>query len=733
MKFKSYIITAAACLAFSSCSDDFMKEMENFESTTPEAYNYYTGAIGRLQDLYMLSLPYHYNGALPYSSPSSGEADDMAKSTEEYSGFGAFVNPQIELTAMSNSNGVLDFFQGTANKIRQSAWGRIRDINDFINGVTGSTLTEEQKSELLGQAYFLRAWCYYLMFKWYGGVPLVTEVLNPIPQPGTPRATTRETYEFILKDLDTAIAMLDGKVAGRNNYEYGRPTVATALALKGRIMVLYASPLFNRANDKSRWTEAYNFFNQAIPVINQYGNFLAYEGNPGTNASNWAKMFIDGASEANPEALWFAQYNTIASGSTPDFSKNNSWEAGIRPSNCFGSGGKTPSAAMIDLFPMKDGKRPSSYNSYTVLDPSSISYNKDLPFLDRDPRFYRTFAFPGVCWAFEGDAVNAAKHYPYEGVNYQLWNYVWYTKAEDRNNIENGDTYGPDGLLGGVKGMYIRKRTDDLHVSSAYRYVFSQGNGFKFSASPNIEMRYTEVVLNYAEAACQAGHPDVAVEQLKKVRTRVGYTGDCGLQANLSSDEAACMAAILYERQIEFAYEGKRFDDLRRWMLFDGGQGTVTGAPSTWKLSGWGGNTCTYLGFAPLNNTRRENMEFCVQDKYNGGLGGDKWGSDGSNPDPLKNVERCAAVDYRNELEPQLATLAEWYGKYLERKTKKGDSYNSDHQQLYINFRPNYYFPGLSYGAMTANPTIEQTIGWTNVANGGAQGTFDPLAEPAGN
>lgn len=731
MKLKTYIITAAACLAFSSCSDDFMKDMKNYQSTTPEAYNYPEGANGRLQDLYMLALPYHYQGALPYVAPSSGEADDMAKSTEEYSGFGCWVNPQIELTALSNTNGVLDFFQGTANKIRNSAWGRIRDINDFINGVTDSSLSAELKSELLGQAHFLRAWSYYLMFRWYGGVPLITEVLDPVPQPGVPRSTTKETYEFIIKDLDLAATLLEGKVAGRNNYEYGRPTVAAALALKGRLMVLYASPLFNRAGDKSRWEEAYKFFQQAIPVINQYGNYLAYENTPGTNASNWAKMFIEGASEANPEAIWFAQYNTIASGGTPDYSKNNLWENGIRPSNSFGGGGKTPSAAIVDLFPMKDGKRPSSYNSYTVLNSSDITYNPDLPFLNRDPRFYRTFAFPGVCWAFEGDGVNAERHYPYEGPNYQLWNYVWYTKAEDRASVENGDTYGPDGLLGNVKGMYVRKKTDDLHVMSGYRYAFSQGNGFKFSAAPNIELRYTEVVLNYAEAACQAGHPDVAVEQLKKVRTRVGYTGDCGLQANLSSDAAACMAAILYERQIEFAYEGKRFDDLRRWMLFDGGQGKVAGAPATWTLTGWGGNTCTYLGFEPLNNNiRRENMEFCVQEKYNGGLGGDKFGSDGSNPDPLKDVKRCAAIDYRNEdLDSQLTTLAEWYSTYLERKLKKGDSYNSDHQQLYMNFRPNYYFPGLSYGAMTANTTIEQTIGWENVAKGGAPGTFDPLAE----
>lgn len=729
MKFKSYIYAAAACLAFSSCSDEFMKDMKNYESTTPEAYNYFSGANGRLQDLYMLSLPYAYNGALPWQCPSSGEADDMSKSTEEYSGFGCWVDPVNELTAMSNTNGVTDFFQGNANKIRQSAWGRIRDINDVIAGVTNSTLTEEQKNEILGQAYFLRAWSYYLMFKWYGGVPILTEVLNPLPQPGIPRSTTKETYKFIMDDLDMAITMLDGKKGGVNNYEYGRPTVATCLGLKGRLMVLYASPLFNRSDDQQRWTDAYDFFVKAIPEINKYGNHLYGEGKISENAADWAKMFIDGASEANPEALWFSQHNTIASGGTPDYQKNNGWENGIRPSNSFGGGGRTPSAAIVDLFPMSDGKQPAGNPTYGKLEESTITYDYQHPFLNRDPRFYRTFAFPGVCWAFEGDAVNPGQHYPYEGVNYQLWNYVWYTKDEDRASIENSDTYGPDGLLGNVKGMYVRKRTDDLHVMSGYRYVYSQGQGFRQSAAPIIEMRYAEVLLNFAEAACQAGHLDVAVDQLKKIRQRVGYTGDCGLQADLLSNEAKCMAAILYERQIEFAYEGKRFDDLRRWLLFDGGAGimSIPGAPQTWKLTGWEGNTCQYLGFAPLNGSRRENMEFMVQEKY--GLGQDKWGSDGSNPDPLKDVERCAAVDYREPLDPQLQTLAEWYDKYLVRKTKKGDGYDSNHMQLFMNYRPNYYFPGLSYGAMMANPDIEQTIGWQNVAKGGAQGTFDPLAD----
>ncbi|MDE6122794.1 MAG: RagB/SusD family nutrient uptake outer membrane protein, partial [Duncaniella dubosii] len=248
--------------------------------------------------------------------------------------------------------------------------------------------------------------------------------------------------------------------------------------------------------------------------------------------------------------------------------------------------------------------------------------------------------------------------------------------------------------------------------------------------APYMEIRYAEVLLNYAEAACQSGHSDVAVEQLKRIRSRVGYTeeNDYGLDAGLRGNEAACMAAILYERQIEFAYEGKRFEDLRRWMLFDGGTQTVPGAPSTWKLTGWGGNTCQYLGFAPLNGTRRENMEFRVQDKYNGGLGGDKWGSDGQNPDPLASVIRPAAIDYREDLDPQIKDLSEFYTTYLERAVKKGDNYNSAHAQLYMNYQPQYYFPGLSYSVMVNNQGLQQTIGWADQSTG-SEGSFDPLAE----
>ena len=105
------------------------------------------------------------------------------------------------------------------------------------------------------------------------------------------------------------------------------------------------------------------------------------------------------------------------------------------------------------------------------------------------------------------------------------------------------------------------------------------------SATPYMEIRFAEVVLNLAESACGIGKKDDAVELLKDIRERVGYTGDCGLAvAELKADRDKLFSAILYERQIELAYEGKRFDDMRRWMLWNDDFGT-----------------CTRLGVEPLN------------------------------------------------------------------------------------------------------------------------------------
>mgnify|MGYP002857609369 CR=1 FL=1 len=719
-----------AVMAATACSDDFLQEKKNYDQVGAEVYEYYSGANGRLNDLYGWCLPTVSDISWKY--PSMGNNDIAAKSTEEYAGFSDFVNPEVELTSMGTTNGVPDYYMGQANNIQEAVYGRIRNINDFIRGVSESDLSQEDKDKLLGQAYFFRAWCYYNVWKWYGGVPIVKTVLNPTTDVHVDRSTSKEVYEFILDDLQQSADMLRAETANggwRTSTDYGRVTSGTALALKGRVMLLWASPLFNRKNDQSRWTAAYQQMKADLATIDACGYGLF---STGSNfcASDFANIFTQQG--RNPEAVFFTQYNTTAIlTGIDDAAKNNAWERYIRPDNC-GGNGLGASQMMVNLFPMADGRIPAGTGTYTKLETSSQAYEEEFPFMNRDPRFYRTFAFPGFRWAYAGDASAHDAHNPSDGQNYVLWNYVWYTDLNDQGNPESGNSYAADNLLGSKQGIYVRKKSDDLDINSSPLYVYN-ANGWKsgagpfYSAAPLIELRYAEVLLNLAEAACGANDMAYAVELLQKIRQRAGYdaTTGYGLQSNLASDQATCMSAILYERQIELAYEGKRFDDMRRWMLFDGGQQKVEGQPESWNLTGWGGNTCTWLGFKPFNGQRRETLEFRVADKY--GVGTQQWDGD---PLLANGGVRCEGVNFsKGDVASQLDTLKSWYQDNLVVKVRKGDGRDSQHNDEYISFRAKYYLLGLGSGAQNQNKRLPQTIGWEDYNNGGSNGTFDPLAE----
>jgi hypothetical protein len=719
IKFIGFGLLAVSCLV--SCSDDFLWEKKNYDNVSAGAYNYISGCNGRVNDVYSWCLPTASD--LTWKYPSMGNADIAGKSTEEYSGFSSFVDPEIELSSNSTNNAVPDFFLASNNNIQEAVYGRIRNINDVIAGIKGSTISEDEKNVFLGQCYFFRAWCYYNLVKWYGGVPLVTEVQEPVAASFTPRSSAKACIDFILEDLKQSADLLRSKTTngGWSGSDWGRVTTGTALALKGRVLQLWASPLFNRANDPSRWENAYKEMKADLPVINSCGYGLYNAGN-NVNGSSFALQFLQPGK--NPEAVFVTLHNNVASDDGLDNQKNNRWERDIRPANT-GGGGKGASKMLIDMFPMADGKLPAGLNTYTKLETSQYAYESDYPFMNRDPRFYRTFTFPGFRWAYNGDPTQRDGHNPsYDaGKNYVLWNYVWYTDLNDQGNPESGNSYAADNLLGSKVGVYVRKKSDDLDLNGSPLYSYeplgSKGAGPFFSAAQLIELRYAEVLLNLAEVACMAGHTDEAAGYLQQVRDRAGVPAYTNL-----SDQATCMSAILYERQIEFAYEGKRFDDMRRWMLFAGGAVLPAGAPSSWTLTGWGGNTCTWLGFKPFNGQRRENIEFRVADKY--GVGTTLW--DG---DPLVNAgtERPAGVNLKNDLTEQLEALKAWYQDNLVLKERKGDGRDAQHNDEFISFRPKYYFLGLSTGAQNSNKGLAQTIGWEDYNNGGAPGTFDPFAE----
>jgi hypothetical protein len=739
--YKIFSFGLVTVLGLSACSDKFLEDKKNYDNATTDIYNYVSGCNGRVNDIYGWCLPAvgDLGSGQSFLSIAIGNADAAGKSTEEYYGFSDFVNPEIELSSMDN-NPVPDYFMGSNNNIQTSVYGRIRNINDCLKGIEGGSLTQEEKDPLLGQVLFFRAWCYYNLVKWYGGVPIVTEVLDPVESSYTPRATTKECIEFILKDLDDAAEKLKGKIW--TGSDYGRVTSGTALALKGRVLLLWASPMFNRKNDPNRWQNAYTQMKADLSTINGCG-YGFYSTSNNVNGSDFAKQFL--VVSGNPESVFVTLHNNVASDDGLDNQKNNRWERDIRPANT-GGGGKNAGLALVELFPMADGKIPNLTNltpldkagarsyrdTYSKLERSQLDYDQNAPFMNRDPRFYRTFAFPGFRWAYDGDPTQRDAHNPSynSGKDYVLWNYKWYVEKSEAGNVENGNSYSADNLYTSNVGVYVRKKSDDYDLGSKlynYEPLGSKGAGPYFSQAPLIELRYTEVIMNLAEAACMAGHMDEAVTYLQQIRKRAGYTAEnnYGLQANLASDQQACMSAILYERQIEFAYEGKRFDDLRRWMLFDGGTQLPEGAPSTWQMTGFGGNTCTWLGFTQMNGQRRERVEFRTADQF--GVGTQFWDGD---PLVAAGVERPAGVDFRQaDITTQLNELRVWYNNNLVPQYKLGDGQDAQKNVEYMRFLPKYYFLGLSSGAQNSNKGLPQTIGWQDYNNGGAMGTFDPLAE----
>ena len=704
-----------ATLLFTGCSDQFLENKKSYDNTGA-VYDNYDQAKAAINGIYALALS-NSTASFTWQSSSTGSSDILSQSTEEYSGLSKLVDGTSITTVNSDSHLPNVFYN--ERKTQNNLYGWIFSCNDAIEGIAESAgLTQDQKDELSGQAYFFRAWIYYRLVKEYGGVPLVKQTQNPISSEIealiTPRSTTKECIDFICEDLKTASELLPSSWSGN---DYGRVTSGAALALQGRARLLYASPIFNRADEPSRWQLAYQSNKNAITELNAGGFELVALENPGMNASGWASVFSDFYSK---EAVFVTLYNNVNQGTNTNPQKWNGWENSIRPANANGSGGRNTTDLMIDLFPMADGQKPGE---------SSYPYNKNLFMLNRDPRFYRTFAFPGVYWRFSGDPTSgntgSTITYPYKGSDYALWNYAWYENAEKRDAPDQSGFSG-DGLAENYKGIYIRKRSDDLNVNASALYAFKgdKGKGFEQSASPYMEIRYAEVLLNFAEAACGAGQLTEAVGALRDIRKRVGYpsvdpvNSDIlyGIDKKIENDRAKIFAAILYERQIELAYEGKRFDDMRRWLLWDGGA-NQNSIKSSWALTGFGGNTCTYLGISPFNGTYRGMVELRVT-KKDGIIG------NATATDPYA-ATRPAAWNLATEKLSDRTDLIQFYTDSLIRKDRKGDDMTKVEK---VQFLPRYYLLGLKNNAQVNNPKLEQTIGWEDVVNGG-MGTFDPLAE----
>ena len=730
-------------VGLAACSDKFLEEKKLYgKYSDATVYNNYETAQNRIDNFYYQLLPGQKEGDGMYADiVSTGSNDDDACSTEEYAG----------VSAWEDNTNILDYQILNSKKWdhlyvefkENSPYGQIRNINDAIDGLQNhSTLSDNEKNELLGQAYFFRAWRYFTMVRWHGGVPIIKEVQNALYSKSMDgslivhRSTTKECIDFICEDLDKAAELLPAQW-GRVASNWGRVTKGTALALKGRALLLWASPLFNRSDEPARWEAAYQANETARKVLEESGYGLAYENNSGAateSAANWGKMFLNvqGSDGNVNEAVFVTLYNNLSKQSD-NSEKNNGWEHGIRPKTASGGGGKSATAEIVDLFPMADGKRPGA---------STYNYDKKAFFANRDPRFYRTFAFPGVKWTFDGNPkdlltaqlndlvypnITLKDGYPYNGADYVLWSYAWYKDATKQDSETSSGWYA-DALADSRRSVYVRKRSDDSQLNAGSpMYIYVDNNGkcsFSQSGAPYMEMRFAEVLLNLAECAAATNRGQEALDLLKRIRSRVydptTVDADYGL---VNGSRAENIEQVLYERQIELAYEGKRFEDMRRWLLFDGGVGQAALSP-TWEVKGYGGDTWTFLGYKDADRPNKYGKNHIIE-MYAKELAA-KDEDNGSDPILAAGINRPSPLDLSKRADGEQA-LIDFYTNNLERKDRLEDN-NTDKVPT---FQPFYYFLGLCYSAMYNDAALIQTIGWEDYSHGG-DGRYDPLeTDPA--
>jgi starch-binding outer membrane protein, SusD/RagB family len=401
-------------------------------------------------------------------------------------------------------NSVTDI--GTGNGIGTNRYYDIRRCNVAIEGLNESTLPDATRQTLKGQFYFMRAFVYFRLVSLYGGVPLILQSQSLDDELNVPRAKTSTCIAAIVNDLDSAAANLPAKWAGN---DIGRITRGAAMAVKGKVLMYWASPQFNPTNISSRWEDAYQANLAAFNQCNADGyGFVA----------NYANIFI---TEDNSEILLVRKYNA-------NRDLGNTIEQITRPkSETDGaSGSNQPTWNMVQAYTMNNGL-PISH--------ASSGYDNVMFWQNRDPRFAASIAYNGAPWALSGKAIR--KQWTHTGVPDE-----------------------PSGTI--ITGFYSRRFCNPALNAAQSVYVSASGGG---SGMDWIEMRFAEVVLNLAECANETGRLAEAKDKVRVIRFRGGIVAgafDYGLA--VATDMATMRTLILNERMVEFSMEGKRYWDLRR-------------------------------------------------------------------------------------------------------------------------------------------------------------------------
>ncbi|HEY1200526.1 MAG TPA: RagB/SusD family nutrient uptake outer membrane protein [Niastella sp.] len=435
----------------------------------------------------------------------------------------------------ASTNGFIQFATGSVNPaiVPNDAWKicytNIRAVNQFLKHIPVIPFNSALKIQVKAEARFLRAWYYTMLMQHYGGVPLIGDTIYATADKiAVKRNTWRECVNYILTELDEAGAVLPVTWSGA---QYGRASKGACMAVKARVLLFAASPLFNNGglaggnaelaalvaypdDDANRWKLAADAA-KAVIALNAYQLVVDSTSKPGELGFGFQSLFTK-------------RYNTeyILNHMMGDNKYLESlWDVPSRG----GSGGSYPYQEIVDAFPMSNG--------LNITDPAS-GYDPQNPYQNRDPRLGYTIMHDSTL------RVTFGTNQPSP---IQLYINTSVTPAV----ASSGDAV----YKGTPTGLYINKMVDPNVINN------SVGNTTR--VLPLI--RYAEVVLNFAEATNEAFGPTAEVYQsMEAIRQRAGLR-PWQLPPGLNRDQMR--AFIQKERRLELAFEGFRFWDVRRWML----------------------------------------------------------------------------------------------------------------------------------------------------------------------
>ena len=414
------------------------------------------------------------------------------------------------------------------------AWKILRICNKTIENIDMlQDAQETDKEDMLAQAYFIRAYVHFDIFRVYGAIPYVDKVLGDDDEWDLPAIGE---YEFMLRVADDFQTAADHfKKAGKmrrdpnknlSASDQSRPSGVAALALKGRALMYAASPLNNPEGDTDRWEEAAKANYEALQTALEWGYQLV-------PAAQMSSNYHD--TKYTKEQIW-AYYGGIRP-------YNNSMYQSIAISIISDDskvGSRCPTQNFVDKFETLDGYALNTAEQREIATAAG-SYNEQNPFANRDPRIDLSVVY------------NQKK---IDGYSNPASLYV----------EEDGTTYG----------AWMTAPKGGTNASATYYYE-CKALGIPLTKSVNVSVtdplvRLAEVYLNYAECAFEAyGSSDgkvpgaelTSVEALNIVRERAGMPA---VRDEYCKDAATYRSRVKNERNIELCFEGDHYYyDIRRW------------------------------------------------------------------------------------------------------------------------------------------------------------------------